>query len=372
MLPEYVKYYFLKLTKPRQQVYLQMYDGFRTRKPIVEIACDSRQISVDDLMYIFRCLYNDTPSFYYLQVAGIHSIWTTPTGYLFKVNYQYTEAQIAQFDKLLNEGLVRFKDRYIRDDMSDYEKELAIHDFLVATVTYDHASITSQSEKLRHGEIFNVLGPLVRQEAVCWGIACAFKLLCDYCHVKCFVIIGRALDNSPDAEGHAWNIVRLDDENYHVDVTWDLKERGDISCVYDNLNLTDALIRLDHTWDDTIYPPCGCLDYNYFRMKRFYVKRLEQVRPFIKARLDEGVNYIAFKYVDKDMPSEEDMKRAVIAAVRRGGYQGSFNLLANRKTHNVYIDLLDKQWSNRGLIRKLKNWVRRRKQAKDAGKGKTG
>lgn len=349
MLPEYVKYYYLKLPKHQQDVYMQLYQGFRAHLPAIEVKTDPSKISTDDLLYIFRCLYNDTPSFYFLEVAGIYRIVTLTTGYILSVNYQYTEDQIRVFDKDLNQGLTRFRQRYIRDGMTDHEKEMAIHDFLVMTVTYDYESAQNEAQMRMHGEIFNVIGALLRKKAVCWGIACAFKLLCDACGVKCFVVIGDALHGEPGGAGHAWNIVRLDEKNYHVDVTWDIKKKGDISCIYDYFNLNDALIRLDHTWDDTIYPTCDALTYNYYRKNQLYVKAPDQVHKCVRRHVLDGKRYITFKYIG-DLPSNEALYRGIARGIQRARkwlifpvYRGGYAIQINRETHNVYVDLLKKK-----------------------------
>ncbi len=341
MLPEYVKYYYKKLPEQKKNVYMQMYKGFRAHQRSIEITVDPTAVSPDDLLYIFTCLYNDTPSFYFLEVANVSWFIRTPTGYIFSMRYQYTDEQIERFDKDLIRGLEIFAKRYIQDGMSDYDKERVIHDYLVRTVIYDHESLTSDEQIARHGEIFNVLGPLLRKKAVCWGIACAFKLLCDYCHIKCFVVVGRALNSPEDAAGHAWNIVRLDNENYHVDVTWDIKKKGDISFSYDYFNLNDPLIRLDHTWDDGIYPRCRSLVYNYHHRNRLYVRTLQEVPEFIRRSVRSGNNYITFKFAN-EMPQGPELQAVISKGIRKARYRRPYIIALNRDTHNVYIDLQKK------------------------------
>ena len=341
MLPEYVKYYYNKLPEQKKNVYMQMYKGFRAHQELIDITVDTSQISPEDLLYIFECLYNDTPSFYFLQVANSRWIMKTETGYIFRMQYQYTEADIERFDKQLVDGLQIFKSRYIQDNMTAFEKEIVIHDYLIRTVTYDHESVNSDAQMARHGEIFNVLGPLLRKKAVCWGIACAFKLICDYCGIKCFVVTGRALNAGKDSDGHAWNIVRLDNDNYHVDVTWDIKKKGDITFIYDYLNLNDALIRLDHTWDDRIYPPCTSLEYNYHRRNRLFVRTLQEIPNYVRNAIKLGEKYITFKYAN-DLPPIPDIQRAIIKGIMKARYKKRFVIAINPETHNIYIDLKQK------------------------------
>lgn len=337
MLPEYVKFYYTRLPNAQKKIYMQMYKELKEYKERIYIETDPSVISTNDLMYIFQCLYNDTPSFYFVDLSMCRFI-KIPTGYIFIKNFIYSEKQIAQYDKAIIDGLQIFKNRFIKDEMSDYEKEKIIHDYLVQTVTYDKESIKEEEERIRHGEIYNILGPLLRKKAVCWGISCAFKLLCDFFRIKCFVIIGDALPTRDGAARHAWNIVRLDEENYHVDVTWDIKKKGDISFVYDYLNLNDHLIRLDHTWDDEIYPPCKALTYNYYHRNKLYVKTLDQIPSYIEEKMTSGKKYITFKFANK-IPEKSEIREKIKLGISQAKFSNSYVWAVNMETHNVYLEL---------------------------------
>ena len=338
MLPEFIKYYYNRLSEQGKKVYLQMYNSFRAHQRSINITVDPSLISPDDLLYIFECLYYDTPSFYFLSLSN--GLWVSKAayGYVLRMQYQYTEDEIAQYDRKLVSGLQNFKTQYIRYDMTAYEKEIAIHDYLVSTVKYDYESRDPSEKMTCHGDQYNVLGPLLRKKAVCQGIASAFKLICDYCGIKCFVIRGSVCNPEQSLTNHAWNIVRLERENYHVDVTWDLKERGDISFVYDYMNLNDALMHLDHSWDDRDIPHCQSLEYNYYRRNHLYVKSLEEISDFVYKSIRSGNRYITFKYIG-EMPSEPDLEKALLKGVQHSGIQQPFCIAANRETHNVYLDL---------------------------------
>lgn len=63
-------------------------------------------------------------------------------------------------------------------------------------------------------------GALVLKKAVCNGYAEGMKLLCDLSGVTCKMISGTA-----DGEKHAWNLIKLDKEWYHADLTWMTRNR---------------------------------------------------------------------------------------------------------------------------------------------------
>jgi transglutaminase/protease-like cytokinesis protein 3 len=76
----------------------------------------------------------------------------------------------------------------------------------------------------------SVYSALVNGETVCAGYARAMQYLMQRLGIPCYYCTGYAGQN------HAWNIVRLDDGYYNVDVTWDDTPGGE----YDYFNRTDA------------------------------------------------------------------------------------------------------------------------------------
>lgn len=92
----------------------------------------------------------------------------------------------------------------IAPEMSDIDKLLSLHDYLTDTITYAAPSMTS----------YTSYGAIVNRVAVCQGYSLAFKLLCDRAGLDC----GYAVST---AENHMWNIVGLDGNYYHIDVTHD-------------------------------------------------------------------------------------------------------------------------------------------------------
>ena len=335
MLTNYTSFYYHALTPKKQAIYKILYQGLKARQTAIEVRVDPQTLSGDDIYDIITMVYNDTPSFYYLKVTQM--AWAVlPDGYRILPNYLYTKEQIEGFDAQLEEGLKKFRERFIRPDMTDYEKEQVIHDYLVRTVTYDR---DAPGDVDGIGEAFNVLGALLKKRAVCWGIACAFKLLCDYCKIKCFVVIGDTIPKQGDA-GHAWNMVKLENESYHVDVTWDIKEKGDISFCYDYFNLNDKIIRLDHTWESELYPPCEAVTENYYYKNRLFVKTTSELTEYIAKRLQAGHRYIVVKLVGR-MPPPGVTAKAIEEGFAQARKYVGYKYVISERTHNICIELAE-------------------------------
>lgn len=103
--------------------------------------------------------------------------------------------------------------------------------------------------------------------AVCEGIAKTFKFLLNALDIKCVVVKGKAADELSGIVStdifHAWNMVKIDDKPYYVDLTWDINLSDKDIIRHDYFNLTDTDIAIDHSIDKSL-PSCKAHDDNYF------------------------------------------------------------------------------------------------------------
>lgn len=98
-------------------------------------------------------------------------------------------------------------------DYNTYNKIKYVHDMLVNSIEYDK----TYSKTNR----YNIYGALVEKQVVCEGYAKAFKYILDGLDIECILVSGTASNSSGDTEAHMWNYVKLNDNWYGVDVTWD-------------------------------------------------------------------------------------------------------------------------------------------------------
>ena len=141
-----------------------------------------------------------------------------------------------------------------RETMSEREKALALHDWLVLNTHYDLTySRYSAEELLKYGS------------GVCNAYAETYQKLATEAGLECKKMTGTAGNG-----GHAWNLVRVDGQWYHVDTTWDDPVLDVAKVEVDNAParsgnehheyflMTDKQIRKNHSWT-------GCIsaDQNY-------------------------------------------------------------------------------------------------------------
>lgn len=143
----------------------------------------------------------------------------------------------------------------VTEEMSGYEKELAIHDWMLAWGSYDHDTLSHLEEDQGAPDNENPYGFLIRQKGICLGYASTFQLFMDLLDIECVTVEGTA---HAGRSAHAWNLVRLDGEWYGVDVTWDDPSgTGVISeaQAHQYFNVTSRFLRsTDHQWDETAVP----------------------------------------------------------------------------------------------------------------------
>lgn len=111
------------------------------------------------------------------------------------------------------------------DDMTDYQKCLAIHDYLVNNITYDTVGLSMQTNTV--GYYHFIESALLYNLGVCDAYAKSYTLLCGMEGIKAIFISGATDKWNIEDTGHAWNKVYIDfdgdgtNEWLTVDCTFD-------------------------------------------------------------------------------------------------------------------------------------------------------
>jgi hypothetical protein len=129
--------------------------------------------------------------------------------------------------------------------MGEEEREKVIHDWVVAHVTYE---TTAAEDVLR----YTAYGALANGRAVCQGYALLGLRLLAQAGLSARIVPGLG-----SGEDHAWNLVQVCGQWYHLDLTWDDPVRSgpdDGLIRYDYFNLSDEALGLDHQWEADGYP----------------------------------------------------------------------------------------------------------------------
>jgi hypothetical protein len=169
---------------------------------------------------------------------------------------------------------------------NDYEKVLYVHDYCLDNFKYDYAGGEHSA---------SILGCILDGAAVCEGIAKFAKLAFDYLELESILVPGKATDprDEQEVENHAWNIVNVEGQYYHLDVTFDMTISGQTRR-YDYFCLSDEDIKKDHCIMADV-PCCETKGNDYYSRNKLAVKGPKELERFIGGKLKQGKRKIVVK-----------------------------------------------------------------------------
>ena len=195
------------------------------------------QIHKNDIVAYFSDIFFENPKYYY--VVRSFSGTTNSAGYMGKLTkLSYTVESMdevketwAEIDKATEEILL-----YISPDMTDFEKIMTVHDYMDLHYVYDINDM-DQTYLI-----------MLDRVGVCAAYAEAFQ------HMMNILGIESSLVKSEEM-GHIWNIVKVDGNWYHVDITWDDPVPDQFGVVgHEYMFLSEKAIReMGHTGFDATY-----------------------------------------------------------------------------------------------------------------------
>ena len=177
--------------------------------------------------YIYKAAQDKFFDIVYSHPEIIHSVTSVgvsmsyfpgnSTGIISSITTSYlNDLNTNESRTLFNNWCSRIISTLINDDMEDYDKALILHDYLAKTVEYNMNAVSSSNNQLTSVDTHarSAYGAIVDKTAVCQGYALA------YAHLLSLVGIESEFVTS-DYMNHAWNMVKIGDNFYHVDVTYD-------------------------------------------------------------------------------------------------------------------------------------------------------
>jgi transglutaminase/protease-like cytokinesis protein 3 len=173
-------------------------------------------------------------------------------------------SSLSAKNKKILEACTTVIDTLILEIMTEYEKEMAIHDWMISWADYDMEAASNAPDARPDPDNDNPYGLLFRKKAICRGYTVTFQLFMDMIGIECITVEGTSRDGG---EPHAWNMVRLDGEWYCVDVTWDDpvgSGRVDAATSHRYFNVTSQHLRdRDHQWDESLAPEATATKYKW-------------------------------------------------------------------------------------------------------------
>lgn len=227
---------------------------------IEPMSVKNHSLDANQIKKVLYAVKNDHPEIFWFSNSFGYASGKSGTVLKLNSTFPKNEQKIALDE--LNKKVFNVISQ-IPENFSDYERELFIHDYLVDNCTYEKND--------SNPNIFTAYSCLISGKAVCEGYAKAAQLLLCAAGIDCRPVVG-----ARGAEEHMWNVVKIGNSWYHIDVTWDSKDELN---KYNYFNLTDSVIKKDHCIAASIdnnpdyykeknynfsLPKCDSKDANYF------------------------------------------------------------------------------------------------------------
>lgn len=238
------------------------------------------KIPYKNLDTLTEIVYNTTyenPDLFYLKSGFSYSVAQNPKDddIILSIRLKYTshtsDEDSAEFFSKVNYILASV----IKDGMTDEDKALALHDYIVDNTEYGLADIQEDSYT-PYSVIMNNIG-------VCQGYSLAYNLLLNRTGINTKYVSSKSMN-------HGWSMVMLENEWYHCDVTWDDPTNTEIVNHKYFLLSDDSIKALDHTGWNADAPLCTSKKYeddNYcfimtqclmkYKNGKFYYKDFKKV-----------------------------------------------------------------------------------------------
>lgn len=245
--------YIYKMIKENTYKIYSKFDPKYEGYPIEPIEIKGKKLEAWTIRKIVKAVQWDNPDIFWL--SNTISFIKKENETLIKLSSVIPQDECNIKIEKLNKAISKILESMPKG-MSEYERELYMHDWIIKNCSYDKSTVSSGRESWIK---FTALGPILYGGAVCEGFAKAMKLLLCNTGVDCRLVTG-----NKGSDRHMWNLVKLGSNWYHVDTTWDsIDEMG----MYNYFNLSDEIIKYDHDVDIDISKVKDCSNKDKYNFK---------------------------------------------------------------------------------------------------------
>lgn len=283
-------YYYNFLSDDQKRIYESIANGvknFQSEFVVRDYVADDKDKFASEVSIAIEAFINDHPEVFYLESEYSSYILSSFDGNIGYIRLNYTEDSIESVNQKI-ELMSQKIDEYLEglDGLNDYEKELEIHDRLSYSVEYSHL------EELPR-EYHTAEGSLLKGVGVCDSFAKALQLIYSRAGIDSIIVLG-SLDGNP----HAWNMVKINNEWYHVDLTSShsiYEETGIVNHAYFNLD-TESEKRFASLDSEELIPEAYQNTYNYYNYNELVISNDDDIYQRLSDICNkfEGENYIEF------------------------------------------------------------------------------
>lgn len=278
-------YYRASLSKSEKKAYDALREALLKALPSAVLP---RKINIGEagIQKVFNAVIMDTPDLFYVDGMKYN---ITENWAMIEPGYRYGMSEIRRIKDTCERNAVAILHN-CAGTTEPYTICLMIHDTLIRNVEYyDDGTVDAHT----------IVNTLLTQRAVCEGFAKTYQYLLQKKSIPSIVVYGTLPYECSGKGKHAWNLVKINGDWIHVDVTADATMTADGGVIrYDYFAVSDAAIRMDHCFESEAYPIASSDKYQYYAKSSLEMNTREALREHITSNIRAGEKAFVFKLPD--------------------------------------------------------------------------
>lgn len=261
-VPKEWNFHYAQLDEEMKSLYETMYTGICSFESKIVLS----DATEEQLLTTFRCILEDHPELFYVntqyhyELYADHSVAFYPT-------YDYDEKTYKERLATIDEQCTDILDQ-ISSQADEEEVAAYIYRYLIEHTAYQKNEHDQQMDSV-----------FLQGESVCAGYAKAYQYLMQKAGIPCTTISGEWIDEGETSldtsEGHAWNLISLQDDWFYVDVTsGDIVDYGPHTC-YQFFKLSTQEASMMYAPTDLV-PQTKDPTQSYFQSRHLYLESYDE------------------------------------------------------------------------------------------------
>src|SRR5574344_660638 len=282
-------FYYDELTQEQKNIYLSLEKAIKNldkKAKVKDYNYIDEKTTMEDVKIAVQNLFLDHPEIFYVDNNYSVSTIDLLNSKRVEIELNYLVSDKADLDskiEKINSVLNPIVEK--ASSMDKFNAELYIHDKICELSSYYRYSNINDVPQ----ECHSIYGTFILNKAVCDGLSKAYQLALNKLGIENILLTGYIQD-----QAHAWNLVKIDNNWYHVDITSDKSvsdKEGKEATIHSYFNITTEQIKKTNVIDnEKNIPIANSTDYNYYIKMGKYIDVTDNFSAKLKNILKNNDN----------------------------------------------------------------------------------